>query len=111
MCRDADFCALGRKFAYLSNQFLGDFSVEQPQQVSAQVSFLLRHNNVSAQVSFLLRHNKSVPRYLFSYDTTTFFLLCIRAYEFIGRYQMSKYTVSTEQVLRSGCALLCEVFA
>jgi len=68
MCRDADFCALGRKFAYLSNQFLGDFSVEQPQQVSAQVSFLLRHNNVSAQVSFLLRHNKSVP---VSYNTTS----------------------------------------
>eukprot|EP00983_Pelagomonas_calceolata_P044756 1139430-Pelagomonas_calceolata.AAC.7 len=49
VCRDANFCALRRKHAYLFNCFLDDFSMEQPylQQASAQAiyDFLLQHNN------------------------------------------------------------------
>ena len=48
-CRDADVCALRRKYAYLFNCFSGDFSMEQPyvQQYSVQDvrDFLLQHNN------------------------------------------------------------------
>eukprot|EP00983_Pelagomonas_calceolata_P068770 1150062-Pelagomonas_calceolata.AAC.1 len=47
--RDANVCALRRKYAYLFNCFSGDFSMEQPilQQASVQdaFDFLLQHNN------------------------------------------------------------------
>eukprot|EP00983_Pelagomonas_calceolata_P067937 1149687-Pelagomonas_calceolata.AAC.1 len=48
-CRDADVCALRRKYAYLFNFFSGDSSMKQPflQQASAQDAsdVLLQHNN------------------------------------------------------------------
>eukprot|EP00983_Pelagomonas_calceolata_P047244 1140546-Pelagomonas_calceolata.AAC.2 len=47
--RDADVCALRRKYGYLFNCFSGDFSMKQPylQQASSQdvFDFLLQHNN------------------------------------------------------------------
>eukprot|EP00983_Pelagomonas_calceolata_P034541 1082700-Pelagomonas_calceolata.AAC.1 len=49
VCRDTDFCALRRKYAYLFNCFFGEFSMDQPylQQDGVQYvsDFLLQHNN------------------------------------------------------------------
>eukprot|EP00983_Pelagomonas_calceolata_P128556 1161522-Pelagomonas_calceolata.AAC.5 len=50
VCRDADVCALRRKYAYLFNCFSGDSSMEQSylQQASVQDAsdFLLQHNSM-----------------------------------------------------------------